>query len=220
MSVEPRNKKARNELVDGVDSGQVSESVKRQLLSDGLGICAAPSCNNRIHRYNTRLGECAHIIPRKVGSHPREDYLTPLEDRKKGANLLYLCEMHHPIIDNSDLAEQYTADVLRKWKQEHEAWAVNVKKNSPFIPAFVQAELKKLNNDFQEKFAQQAELAANILGKLLDTCHDLLLRNRVAEARSIMAQVDVLLLDSSNEDLIQRNSFLWAIVDIKSEKNS
>lgn len=75
-------------LTDGMDSGQVPERVKRQVLADGLCRCAAPDCDQQIDVYRTRLGECAHIIPKRVGSHLREDYRTSLEDRKKESNLL------------------------------------------------------------------------------------------------------------------------------------
>ncbi len=79
------------DLRKGMDSGSVSEKVKRQVFADGMGICAEPNCLNRLMQNRTTLGECAHIVPRRVGSHPREDYTTPLEDRRQEPNLLYLC---------------------------------------------------------------------------------------------------------------------------------
>lgn len=201
-----------------MDSGEPSERTKRQLLSDGLGICAEPDCNNRIDRQRTRLGECAHIIPRKVGSHPREDYKTSLEDRKKEANLLYLCETHHPIVDNSEHAELYTAKVLREWKQKHEEWGKNVKKNSPYIPAELKKRMGGLFDSFEKQIAQQNDAAAAIIETLLDTCHDLLFHNRNSEAQILLAQIDLLLLDSADSKLKTRAEMLDARVLIRNEQ--
>ena len=120
-----------SDINKGVDSGPVSDPVKRQVLFDGLGICATPECEEKIVQQRTMTGECAHIIPRKVGSHPREDYSTPLEDRKKEPNLLYLCEKHHKIVDNKAHADIYTVELLREWKCSHETWVSTVRKNSP-----------------------------------------------------------------------------------------
>ncbi len=163
-------------LVDGMDSGSVSEATKRQLLSDGLGFCSAPGCNHRIDHRRTRLGECAHIIPRKVGSHPREDYRTSLDARRQESNLLYLCEKHHKLVDNKEHAPLYTAEVLRKWKKDHKKWASSIKKDSPFIPASIKKGVEALFSEFQESLAQQADLAAHILGTVLDTCRELIHR--------------------------------------------
>ena len=131
-------------IKDGVDSGAVSDKVKRQVLSNGLGICAAPECLERIDVQRTRLGECAHIIPRRVGSHPREDYSTLLDDRKIESNLIYLCEKHHKIVDNKEHASIYTAVMLRNWKHDHEQWSSAIQKDSSYIPKESKDHLDKL----------------------------------------------------------------------------
>ena len=154
-------------LKDGDDSPAVSDKVKRQLLSDGLGICAAPNCNNRVDVQKTRLGECAHIIPKKVGSHPREDYITPLEDRAKEENLLYLCEKHHKIVDNKAHANIYTADLLRTWKRDHESWAAGVTKNSPYIPKEQRDEISNLVRNFHQEVANLSDVSISIITKLI-----------------------------------------------------
>ena len=41
-------KKINVKLTDGDDSGAVSETTKRIVFLAGLGICAAPECNNKI----------------------------------------------------------------------------------------------------------------------------------------------------------------------------
>ncbi|MCB9551939.1 MAG: hypothetical protein H6705_08655 [Myxococcales bacterium] len=41
-------------------------------------------------------------------------------DRDEADNLILLCPTHHTLIDK--VPEQYPAELLRRWKAEHEAW--------------------------------------------------------------------------------------------------
>ena len=201
------------ELKDGTDSGAVPDKVKLQVFVNGLGICAAPDCSDRLMQNRTRLGECAHIIPRRVGSHPREDG-TPLDDRKKEENLLYLCERHHKIVDNIEHAAIYTADLLRKWKRDHETWGAGITKDSPYLPQDIKAMLASVGT----QIAEQANVSETIVRKLLDTCHELLHRQLINEARAFLSQIDILLIDANNLTLSARADLLNAILAIRSEK--
>ncbi len=184
-------------LKDGDDSLAVSQKVKRQLFVDAVGICAEPKCNSRLMESRTTLGECAHIIPRKVGSHPREDYQTPLEDRKKEPNLLYLCLKHHKLVDDKEHKEDYTAQTLREWKKHHEAFAAGISKSSPPIP-------------------QQASEA--VVLKLISVCRDYLHRHRINEAQAFLSQIDILLLDTNNAELNAKADLLGAILSESNEQ--
>ena len=201
------------ELKVGTDSGAVPDKVKLQVFVNGLGICAAPECSDRLMQNRTRLGECAHIIPRKVGSHPREDG-TPLDDRKKEENLLYLCERHHKIVDHREHAAIYTADLLRKWKRDHETWASGITKNSPYLPQ----DIKDMLASVGTQIAEQANVSEAILRRLLDTCHELLHRQLINEARVFLSQIDILLSDANNPTLNAKADLLNAILSIRSEK--
>lgn len=201
-------------LKDGMDSGDVPEKVKLQVFVNGIGICAAPDCSDRLMRNRTKLGECAHIIPRRVGSHPREDYTTPLDDRKKEENLLFLCEKHHKLVDDKQHAEYYTAELLRGWKQHHEAWATGVTKNSPHLPQ----NLKDMFASFGTQIAEQINVSETIIGTLLDTCRELLERQLVNEARVFLSQIDLLLLGANNSSLNTRADLLNAILFIRNEQ--
>ncbi len=205
-------------LKDGVDSGAVSEKVKRQVLSDGLGICAAPDCNERIDSNKTRLGECAHIIPRKVGSHPREDYTTSLEDRKRDSNLIYLCEKHHKIIDNVEHSEMFTVELLRSWKNDHEKWAKSVNKKSQYIPQDVKDGIESLFNNFQNDLSSEIKVSSQIINRLLEVCDELLKRLLISEARIVLSQIDLFLLDSIDSDLKFKSNVLSARLDFHLER--
>ena len=184
-------------LKDGDDSLAVSQKVKRQLFVDAVGICAEPKCNSRLMESRTTLGECAHIIPRKVGSHPREDYQTPLEDRKKEPNLLYLCLKHHKLVDDKEHKEDYTAQTLREWKKHHEAFAAGISKSSPPIP-------------------QQASKSTIL--QLMSACRSYLDSYRINEARAFLSQIDILLLDIDDATLNAEADFLGAILVARNEK--
>ncbi|MEO8608277.1 MAG: hypothetical protein ABI690_10365 [Chloroflexota bacterium] len=203
-------------LTDGTDSGAVSEMVKRQLFVNQLGICAKPDCSERIMQDRTTLGECAHIIPRKVGSHPREDYRTPLEDRKKEDNLLYLCLKHHDIVDNPQHAELYTAEVLRDWKKQHEEWAagINKTKNLSYSPPEFSAMLAEI----EKQFAEQANLSGTMIDKMLESCRELLDRQLINEATIFLNQIDLFLLDAGNRTLSAKADLLGAILLIRNEQ--
>lgn len=200
-------------LTDGLDSGSVADKVKTNLFAAQLGICAAPKCDNRIHVNKTRLGECAHIIPKKVGSHPREDYKTPLEDRRLEPNLLYLCEGHHKFIDNKDLATQYPADLLRQWKTEHEKWAAQVRKEATYLSADLEAKLQSAIAVLGEGATQSKEL----ISKLLQTCREQISHGRLLEANALFSQVELLVSALGDPELTERTNIIAAVLEYKAE---
>ncbi|HHF7368316.1 TPA: tetratricopeptide repeat protein [Legionella bozemanae] len=201
-------------LEKGMDSGPVNEKIKRQLFVSSIGICSAPNCNQRLTHSKTLLAECAHIIPRRIGGGPREDYITSLEDRSKLTNLIYLCEKHHTIIDDPEHENTYTADILRKWKQDHEDWAAKIKKSSPYLSS----EFKQQFEDLTAKIAKEANIGEDIIKKLLDTCEQLLNSKLIDEARVFLSQIDILLLNSDNTTLINKAYFLDILLSINCEQ--
>lgn len=193
-------------LKDGDDSGSVADGVRHQVFVDGLGICAAPDCNERAVHHRTKLAECAHIIPRRVGSHPREDYKTSLDQRNQEANLLYLCERHHKVVDNVAHAKFYTAEVLREWKRTHEEWARSVTKESPYLPNA----LKEVLASMGRTLAIQAGEGKVALSQLIEVGRNLILSNRVAEAEILLAQISTLAINTNDEGLVYEIDFLNA----------
>ncbi|MGL4399980.1 MAG: hypothetical protein ACRCXD_08935, partial [Luteolibacter sp.] len=196
----------RRQLNDGDDSGAVPDGVRFQVFVDGLGICAAPDCNKRSVHHRTKLAECAHIIPRRVGSHPREDYLTPLIERNQESNLLYLCEPHHKIVDDTQHAAIYTVDVLRRWKGDHEKWAKSVTKDSPYLPD----EIKEALSSMGKSLAEKASEGKAALGQLIEVCRSLVDNNRVSESRILLAQISTLTIRTNDSNLIYDIEYLNA----------
>ncbi|MGH1378832.1 MAG: hypothetical protein ACRBB3_08415 [Alphaproteobacteria bacterium] len=200
-------------LKNGMDSGDVTPKTKNNLLAKQLVICAAPKCDERIHANKTRLGECAHIIPRKVGSHPREDYSTPLEDRKKEENLFYLCEKHHKLIDNPDLADQYPAEILFEWKRQHEAWASEVKKSNHYLSEGMQKNIL----DAIGNIGQQSQNARDLISRLFSECRNKIFNGLYDDANVILAQANLLMQDE-DKDFVQESSVLEAMLEYRAER--
>lgn len=205
---------ANEELKDGMDSGPVKEKIKLQLFVNSLGICAAPGCNQRLAELNTKLGECAHIIPRKVGSHPREDYQTSLKDRSEDANLIYLCEKHHKIIDNPINATSYTTKILRAWKIEHRNWAARVKKTSHHLPSNISTLIEEMGG----KIAAAANVSETVIDNLLDSCQELIHSNNITEAGIFLSHISLLLLESNDSSLAAKAAILHVLLLINKEE--
>lgn len=204
-------------LEKGMDSGAVDASVKLQVFRSGAGICANPDCNEKIYFHQTSLGDCAHIIPRKVDSHPREDWVTTLEDRRLASNLLYLCKKHHALVDNTKLAAEYPANLLRKWRTDHEEFVANIKKKSPFFPQNVTDSLQELLKNFSDTTEKASKHAHEQIAKLLDDCTTWIGKGKILEASILLSQVQTLLPENDKSGLAQRAYILEAILAYKNE---
>ncbi len=85
--------------------------------------CAQPKCKNTLIEPATEKsevcvkGHIAHIYAINEGG-PRWKPDFPEEKLNSVENLIFLCRDHHGIVDQQP--ETYTADLLMKWKREHE----------------------------------------------------------------------------------------------------
>ena len=105
-----------------------SQETLKILFALSGGECAFPGCNTPViaratETSNARvIGEICHIHalnpkgPRGIAGQT-ETELNALE------NLIVLCPTHHACVDSQP--ETYTADMLREWKQTHEAAVAN-----------------------------------------------------------------------------------------------
>jgi hypothetical protein len=87
--------------------------------------CAFANCHRELVMNETEtddaslIGDECHIVARELEG-PRGKSELSSEARDKYDNLLLLCKIHHKIID--DQSTFYSIPVLKKMKQEHEAW--------------------------------------------------------------------------------------------------
>ncbi len=97
------------------------------LLGRSANRCAEPGCRVLCMTMEERrddvtmLGEIAHIHA-KSPKGPR--FNADLSEKQRDAydNLLWLCLGHHKIVDNKANEHIYSADLLRSWKRDVEAW--------------------------------------------------------------------------------------------------
>lgn len=99
----------------------IPDTVKLQLWVKSAGRCEFKGCNtpvwnNQLTLSDGNFGEVAHIIgSSKLGARGNEN---SEKLQTEFSNLMLLCQRCHKEID--DNAERYPAELLQKWKQEHE----------------------------------------------------------------------------------------------------
>ncbi len=104
-------------------SSRLKEKVKLYLAFRSGGVCAHPDCQVSLTQGPAGddeavvIGEAAHIFGEKPGS-ARFDPTRPIEFRNSAENLIYLCPIHHTLIDKQP--ETHTAAELFFWKSNHE----------------------------------------------------------------------------------------------------
>lgn len=200
-------------LKKGDQSPNPTPTTIKKLLAKSGNKCAAPDCENLLVTDDTIVGQCAHIIPKVVGG-VREDWSTPLEDRRKEPNLLYLCGEHHPRVDNRENEKDYTAKVLRTWKSKHETRVAEVMQHSAsLLPAF-----RDIFATVMEQYTEDAHISNAIIERLLNSCHEFLNRYLIGEARAILNLLITILLDVDNDELKTRAKLLGAILLIRTEQ--
>jgi hypothetical protein len=105
-------------------SGDVKTRDLVLLWARAAGMCSHPDCKERLVLEAPKdaavaVGEAAHIVARAKGG-PRGDSTWDSSRIHSYDNLILLCAHHHTVIDR--LPVEYSAERIRIWKAEHEAW--------------------------------------------------------------------------------------------------
>ncbi len=101
------------------------ESTKRVLAERAAYLCSKPDCRNLTVGPHSNPGKslkdgiAAHICGAAPGG-PRYDPNQTSEERKSIENGIWLCHNCSDFIDNDE--QRYAKDVLRQWKQQHDAF--------------------------------------------------------------------------------------------------
>ncbi len=97
----------------------ITPSVVKKLFSYTGNQCANPKCKQElVDAGGTMLGKIAHIHAAKNGA--RFDINMSDEQRREFSNLIVVCGICHDKIDDPDRQIEFTADILKKWKERHE----------------------------------------------------------------------------------------------------
>lgn len=108
-----------------------SRSTQRILDIQSLNQCAFPGCTNFLVEPGTGqsspavIGDICHIYALSPDG-PRGQVGLTEEELNSIDNLILLCPNHHKVVDRQP--ETYTAELLKQWKEDHEA---NVKSQYP-----------------------------------------------------------------------------------------
>lgn len=101
--------------------GSPSPSTLKALGAVCGNVCAFPGCPAPIYdtRYNILVGEVCHIEANsEKGPRYREEQ--PDEERQGFANLVFMCQPHHTVIDDKSRLDEFTVPILRQMKRDHE----------------------------------------------------------------------------------------------------
>ena len=107
-----------------------TQKTTRVLDIQSLNQCAFPDCTNTLVEPGTDRSDPVvtahrcHIHAINPGGPRRIEGLTD-EYLNSADNLILLCPYHHSIVDGQP--ETYTAEILKQWKQEHEAKVMKYK---------------------------------------------------------------------------------------------
>lgn len=200
-------------LKQGDKAVDVTEATKKYLIAEALGFCCNPQCENRLYSMNANIGDCAHIVPESVGF-IREDWKTPLEDRRNKNNLIYLCKICHKIIDTKENENIYTKEALLIWKSDHIKWAESVTKNSSHL----NHEQKKIIGEKLSNVTDISSSSFQLIQQLLEICKNLVHNNKLEEASIILGQITALNAFADNKKIQENITILNARIAIKDEK--
>lgn len=116
------------------DRDDFSESVRRVVAERAGYMCSYPGCRELTVRPSSdpekavRTGRAAHIHAASLNG-PRYDAAQSPEERSSIRNAIHLCGRHADVVDRDE--DAHSADTLRQWKRDHEAWVAE----SDLIPA-------------------------------------------------------------------------------------
>ena len=132
----------------------ISEKDLKLLWSRSGGMCAFPSCKQRLtvdsstsYQFHV-IGEQAHIVARSEDG-PRGSSRLTLEERDSYANSILLCPTHHSLIDKNTC--DFPAERLYKMKINHEAWACSRDSSLPWKEQIVDV-LEEVEADNNQEY--------------------------------------------------------------------
>jgi len=104
----------------------IKREVERELWARAAGRCQFDGCNRLLYKSpvtqeQVNVAEKAHIYSfSEDGPRGRGPYQKDTQHLNDTENLLLACHDCHETIDQDEKGERYSAELLRKWKDEHE----------------------------------------------------------------------------------------------------
>jgi hypothetical protein len=110
----------------------IKEKVKTTLWGKSAGRCQFNGCNRPLYQSpitleSVNIAEAAHIYSfSKAGPRGWGPFVTNKAELNEVGNLMLMCHDCHKTIDQDTAGKKYSADLLQKWKKDHEyrVWIV------------------------------------------------------------------------------------------------
>lgn len=102
---------------------EFSPPDKETLAKRARQLCSNPDCQSSTSGPHTRpdrainTGVAAHICAAAPGGKRYDSDMTP-EERGRIGNAIWLCQTCAKLVDSDE--QEYTVELLRRWKEEHE----------------------------------------------------------------------------------------------------
>jgi hypothetical protein len=131
----PRKRKSRSEIPQCTIADvtrYVKPTVERELWGRAAARCEFPDCNRLLYlspvtQERVNLAEKAHIYSFSVdGPRGRGPMANDPALLNETSNLLLVCQHCHSLIDQDKTGARYSAELLQRWKKEHESRIVRV----------------------------------------------------------------------------------------------
>lgn len=103
-----------------------SPSTLKALFAVCGNVCAFPGCIAPVYdtRYSILVGEVCHIEANSEKG-PRYNKNQTEDARQAIDNLICMCSPHHTVIDDKSRVDEFTVEVLKKMKRDHEEHSHN-----------------------------------------------------------------------------------------------
>lgn len=116
---------------------EFSPKTKEAIAKRAAFICSNPDCRSLTlgpsgsdPRKFIYTGRAAHITAASPSGPRYDPTLTP-EERSSVENAIYLCPNCADMVDKNDGID-FSVELLRKWKSEHEKWIMENQHSNPF----------------------------------------------------------------------------------------
>jgi hypothetical protein len=186
------------------------------VLARSGGYCANPSCRRDLFPpiapgRIASIAELAHIIGQSQEG-PRGQSDIPVEARDDGSNIVLLCPTCHEIVDDMSATDVFTAEVLQRWKQDHERRV----RHGAAIPTFdtrselnaAVARLLDENYGIWRNLGPESSAADDPLSEAATQWHDRVVHVVVPNNRRVLELID------ANRDLLDQQE-LAAVEDFR-----
>jgi hypothetical protein len=143
----------------------INPKVERELWARSAGRCQFSGCNILLYKSpvtqeRVNISEKAHIYSfSEDGPRGWGPFVTNKKELNNIDNIMLMCPSCHKTIDKDKNGNKYSADLLQKWKQEHEHRVVtvtNIASNKKSYPVFYGSNIGEQKSPIQKMEALEA----------------------------------------------------------------